>query len=150
MESREPEVIKIACEQTFFSEAEPERWTPSLPIGYIVPGVPSIYQVDTVRLRFHKAEQRCCCLHFRSQLIVMRVRACEIVRHLYHFTKHIDIFHNKRDLRIFCFLQTLAFPLMSIKRGNRRSKFFYFVIAIRNASIWSLVHEPTGNNIWSS
>ena len=30
MESPEPEVSKIACVQTSFSEAEPERWMPSL------------------------------------------------------------------------------------------------------------------------
>ena len=40
----------------------------------------------------------------------------DIVMRSHYFTKHtIDIFHNKRDLRIFCFPQTLAFTLMSIK-----------------------------------
>ena len=55
----------------------PERL---LSLGYIVPGVPSIYQMDAVRHRFHKAEKQCCCLHFRF-------RYCHAFA-LFHETHH--------------------------------------------------------------
>ena len=93
----------------------PERL---LSLEYIVPGVPSIYQMDAVRHRFHKAEKRCYCLHFRFRYChaIVFTFGFDIVMRSHYFTKHtIDIIHKKRDLRIFCFSQTLEFTLMSIK-----------------------------------
>ena len=55
----------------------PERL---LSLEYIVPGVPSIYQMDAVRHRFRKAEKRCYCLHFRF-------RYCHAFA-LFHETHH--------------------------------------------------------------
>ena len=58
----------------------------------------------------------------------------DIVMRSHYFTKHtIDIFHNKRDLRIFCFPQTLAFTLMSIK-------FIKPQLIIERLNFWSAFH----------
>ena len=101
IESPEPEVRYIAP----FSEAEPEPWTPSL--SWIHCSWCSINLSDG-RSSSQFTKQR--------NSAVVFTFGFDIVMRSHYFTKHtIDIIHKKRDLRIFCFPQTLEFTLMSIK-----------------------------------
>ena len=107
MKSWEPEVRSIASVQRFFVFG---GWTRTLNAFSLL---------DTLFLVFHQFIRW---TQFVTDFTKQRNNAVvftfgfDIVMRSHYFTKHtIDIFHNKRDLRIFCFPQTLAFTLMSIK-----------------------------------